>query len=166
MQLQYKKFLLPIVIGIFSIIVISGCNNNVSAEPATIESVAIKTITALKNKDLEQLSLITHPSQGVVFSPYGYINQDSSITLSTDELSNLDLNQNFTWGTYDGIGTPINLSVQQYWEQFIYDRDYLMAPQVAQNQTLGTGNSLINIDTVFPTGTFIEYYFPGEDPQL
>src|SRR5690606_41192456 len=46
------------------------------------------------------------------------------------------------WGMYDGTGKDILLSVEGYFDKFLYDVDFLNAEQVSVNEVLGSGNSL------------------------
>src|SRR5690606_20910781 len=65
------------------------------------------------------------------------------------------------WGMYDGTGKDILLSVEGCFDKFVYDVDFLNAEQVAVNEVLGSGNSLINIHQVYPGADFTESYFSG-----
>jgi len=69
------------------------------------------------------------------------------------------------WGAYDGTGDPINLTFEGYYNKFIYDVDFANAKIIGNNTVVGHGNSLINISEVYPGAVFIEYHFPGFDPQ-
>ena len=66
-----------------------------------------------------------------------------------------------SWGKYDGTGKDILLPIDKYFDKFVYDVDFINAEQVAVNEVLGTGNSLINIRQVYPGADFTESYFSG-----
>jgi hypothetical protein len=68
-----------------------------------------------------------------------------------------------TWGDYDGTGEPINLTFEEYYEEFVTSSDFANADQVAVNERLGQGNTINNIDAFFPEASFVEYYIPGSE---
>jgi hypothetical protein len=72
----------------------------------------------------------------------------------------------YSWGVYSGSGAPIDLSFPEYYAQFIYDEDFIVAPKVSLNHRLGVSTSMDNIIEFYPGSMFVEFYFPGFDPQL
>jgi len=90
-----------------------------------IESIATKTILAIKNKDMEKLSGFIHPDKGVRFSPYTYVRLERDLVFSVNQILNFFNDQKtYTWGVYDGSGLPIELTKKEYFEKFIYDKDF------------------------------------------
>jgi hypothetical protein len=71
----------------------------------------------------------------------------------------------YTWGLFDGSGNPIELSFDDYHQRFVYDQDYFDPLVVGLNQEVSSGNAINNIPSVFPDGIFVEYHFPGFDPN-
>jgi len=143
--------------------------SSLPTEEANLESMILalaqNTIQAIKEKNMDALGDLVHPTFGVRFSPYGYI-QPKYPVFTANHVKNLLQDQtNYQWGSYDGSGEPIILSFNGYYERFIYDQDFAMAPEVGYNQILGKGNSLININEFFPESVFVEFHFPGFDPQ-
>lgn len=69
------------------------------------------------------------------------------------------------WGNYDGSGDVIRLTAQQYLEKFVYNADYLHAEKIGYDQIIGKGNSLNNLNEIFPKHPFIEYHFSGFDKK-
>jgi len=119
-------------------------------------------LTSLKNKDYNTFVGYVHPSLGVRFSPYAYIDTIGHQKLSATELlATIDKNEIRKWGEYDGTGEPINLTFQKYLERFIYNADYLNAEKVSANEYLGFGNSLNNLSEIYPNCDFTESYFSG-----
>lgn len=122
-------------------------------------------ITALKNFDLGALAALVHPTKGVRFSPYSYV-ADDQLVFTADGIMTLGDNQViYTWGISDGSGKPIELSFRGYYEEFIYDVDFANAEQIAYNEALGMGNMIDNSRQFYPEANFVEYYFPGFDPN-
>jgi hypothetical protein len=54
----------------------------------------------------------------------------------------------------------------EYFDEFIYDQDFLAAEEVKANEVIGTGNTINNIAEVYPSAQFVEYHFPGFDPEM
>lgn len=126
----------------------------------------IDVIRSIKNKDMAKLASYTHPTKGLRFSPYGYIDVNNSKVFTADEVKGLKENsQKYTWGNYDGSGEPINLNFNDYYGKFIYDKDFANPQIIGNNIAVGKGNSLNNIKEVYPNGYFVELHFKGFDPK-
>lgn len=129
---------------------------------------AQETITALKEQDISKLASLIHPQKGVQFSPYSYIHTATDIQVQGSNLATLWANSSLThWGTLDGSGDPIDLTMPNYWAKFVYNANFAAAPQTSFNTILGKGNMVNNVFSVYPTASYItvEYHFPGFDPQ-
>lgn len=141
-----------------------------SLKPDTIDLVAQtpalakQVLLALKNKDYTAFANFIHPLEGVRFSPYGFVDTTSDIVLSPraflDELSKKPQTK-ITWGEYDGTGEPIVLTIEAYFKKFVYNADFLNAPQNSWNEMIGSGNSLNNLTTIYKDCAFTEHHFPG-----
>ncbi len=116
----------------------------------------------LKNKDYESFAKHIHPEVGCVFSPYGFIDTENARLLTQDKFFKLlKSGEKVLWGSYDGSGDPINLTLKAYFDKFVYNADYLNAEKFAVNKMLGSGNSLNNLSRVFPDLNYTESYFSG-----
>ncbi len=136
------------------------------ADEGTLTTIATEILTTLKTKDYTAFASYFHPTDGVVFSPYGFI--DTKTTKKLSKVSFLKLVEergSVIWGNYDGTGDPIKLTAQQYVEKFVYNADYLHAEKTGYDQIIGKGNSLNNLNEIFPKHPFIEYYFSGFDKK-
>jgi hypothetical protein len=123
-------------------------------------------LTSLKNKDYNKLSTYFDDDISVRFSPYGYIDTVTNRQFNKQEFDTLIKNNNvILWGNYDGSGDAMNLTPKQYFEKFVYNADFLDAEKTALDSIIGTGNSLININQVYPGARFIEYHFRGFDKK-
>jgi hypothetical protein len=123
-------------------------------------------LEALARRDIQTLSGFVHPAKGVRFSPYGYVNVESDLRFLPEALRELESDTTRkTWGAEDGSGEPIRLSFRDYYGRFVWNHDFREAPQVSVDERLGQGNSLHNIPEVYPGSHFVEYHFPGFDPQ-
>ena len=123
-------------------------------------------LAAFKSRDGAALAAIAHPSKGVRFSPYAYLNP-TNITLSVGQLANAFADPTKrTWGITDGKGDPIVMTFADYVRVYVYARDFASSSQTAYNRTIGAGNAIDNTADVYPDAILFEAYDPGPDPAL
>jgi hypothetical protein len=126
-----------------------------------------EVMTAIKNRDYKELSQFIHPSMGIRFSPYGYIDTLNHTHFSRQQFLQLaEEEEPVFWGSYDGTGKAIKLTLAEYFDKLVYEVDFLNAEQVSVNEVLGTGNSLINILQVYLGADFTESYFSGFEERF
>ena len=133
--------------------------------PIELVQLGQTALSAIKLYRFDQLSEIIHPDLCLRFSPYAYLNSSNQVFCSSEIGLAASSEDILLWGRYDGSGNPINLSFMEYYNDFVYDQDYFHSAVIGFNTTVSSGNSLNNIQEVFPGGMMIEYYFPGFDPQ-
>lgn len=138
----------------------------VQPSPGTPFNQVLTVIALLADLDMNALSPYIHPTKGVRFSPYGYVDTANHLVFTQEQLSTLMADtQTYTWGSYDGSGEPIIKTFPEYYAEFVYDEDFINPHVIGNNVIVGTGNSLINITEVYPEGVFVEFHFQGFDPQ-
>jgi len=135
------------------------------ALPEDLITLGQQVLESLKNDQYSQLIPIINPELCLRFSPYQYLNIDNRIICPSEFDSYTSSTERFAWGHYDGTGKPIDLTFIEYHQQLVYDQDYLKPSIVGFNVEVSSGNSLNNIQEIFPDGIMIEYYFPGIDPR-
>ena len=123
-------------------------------------------LSCLEAKDWDRLAGVIHPHDGIVFSPYAYVEEDA-VKLNAEEVSQLGAGEKiYVWGTYDGSGEPVELSFIDYYRRFVYDKDFMNALEVAANSLIRTGNTESNLGEVFEADDeFVEFHCPGEGPH-
>jgi cell division protein FtsB len=127
---------------------------------------AVAVVELIDDADFDAVADYVHPNDGVRFSPYGYVDEDNHIVLSANDLSGImQSNQEYTWGAFDGTGDPIDKTFAEYYDRFIYDQEFASPELIGYNTIIGTGNTLINLDDVYPDAEFVEFHFSGFDPQ-
>ncbi|HEY0736149.1 MAG TPA: hypothetical protein VGD69_14640 [Herpetosiphonaceae bacterium] len=128
-----------------------------------IAPTAKQAIEALKNRDMVRIAGMAHPEKGMAFSAYGRVD-DKSVVLKPEQLAGALADPTIRlWGSYDGTGDPIELTFAAYFERFVYSHDFAAAPEIGYNQALG---DIYNYADDFDPGSiFVEYHFPGFDPQ-
>jgi hypothetical protein len=121
-----------------------------------------EVLQAIKTRNYTRLATFVHPEQGVLFSPYTFIDKQEARRFTKAQLQVQSKSpKRIRWGTEDPTEEPILLSFKQYMARYVYDADFLNAPQQAANKVIHSGNTLNNIEAVFPGCTFTEFHFPG-----
>lgn len=126
-------------------------------------SITKKVLTLVKEKNYVSFAEYIHPVSGLRFSPYSYIDSVKDIRLSRDKFLAAVKNkkQKITWGSYDGSGDRILLALEGYFKEFVYDADFVNPEKLATNKIIGVGNSLNNLEEIYPGLAFTESYFSG-----
>lgn len=141
-----------------------------SLGPAPGESlmtVALDVIDLIEAENFSDLNVYVHPSLGVRFTPYTYIDVQNDQVFQASQFQNLSGNPNlYLWGVQDGSGDPIDLTFDDYYDEFIYDQDFINPHIYGNNYPIGSGNMINNFSTAYPNGQFIEFHFTGFDPQF
>ena len=137
-----------------------------NASSATLLQTSLNVMQALEDKDMTTLASYVHPTLGLRFSPYYYINIATDLNFAATALPTLLTDPTiYTWGSYQGSGDPISYKFSDYYDEFVYDEDYLNPHLIGNNTTIGTGNLINNISIEYPTASFVEFHFTGFDPQ-
>ena len=187
---EIRQLMTRIYLVLCLLLVITACNNSgsdTSAEDstsneipipadsptATVPTVAkipdslllnrtIEITTILDKKDFTRLADFFHPTEGVRFTPYGYIDTAHDVKFTKDQfLTQLKNKSKHHWGSYDGSGDSIFLTVEDYFKKFVYDVRFLYPEKLSVNKTLGQGNSLDNLSAIYPGASYTESYFSG-----
>lgn len=131
-----------------------------------IEQTADEIIQAISDRNSERISELVHPVKGLRYTPYTYVSLEQDRVLSKEEVKSFFKdNKAYVWGHYDGIGDEISLTPSEYYEKFIYSKDFKTAEKVGYNQVLSRGNMLENQFEVYENPIVVEYYFSGFDPK-
>lgn len=76
-----------------------------------ISETAAAVLKALAQKDMEALSSLVHPEEGVRFTPYTHVSLEVDLVFTKDEIKNfLENEEEYLWGNYDGSGFEIKLT--------------------------------------------------------
>ena len=130
-------------------------------EPLTIEEAADEVINALADKDMATVAEFVHPEMGVRFSPYTFV-EDDHLVFMPEELPGLVGSDDvFLWGFYDGTGDPIELTFDDYYEEFVYSADFANPEEMAVNEEIGWSSMINNIEDFYPGSSFVEFHFSG-----
>lgn len=120
-------------------------------------------LEALKEQDFEELALYAHPLKGVRFTPYTRVNVEKDLILSREQLQKGAGDKSLlSWGSYDGSGLPIDLTIAEYFKEFVYDQDYLAADKVGHDRPV-TEEETDNSRAIYPEAYIAEYHFAGSE---
>lgn len=132
----------------------------------TVLVAATHVLDAMRTNDYATLASYVDPMNGVYVSPYQYIDFSYTMNLTDDNILNLaTIPTIFPWGTEPGSGDIISLNMLDYFNSYVYDEDYFIAPVVGMNVVVSSGNMINNIATQFPTSDTVEFLFPSFDPS-
>jgi hypothetical protein len=141
-------------------------NQLVTPEQSQVLPLAESALQALKDRDMAALAALAHPENGVRFSPYSFVLPEHQ-SFSAESLATLLGDPTtYTWGAFDGSGEPIQMTFKDYFERFVYSKDFASAGQVGLDQRLGRGNTLDNSHEFYPEAVVVEYFIPGENPEF
>lgn len=133
-------------------------------EQATIIPQSDTLIGWLAKKDFGAIATQVHPQKGLRFSPYSYVEiADDLVFLPAQIAAAASDPKIYTWGYEDGIGDPINMTWDQYYQRYVFNKDYASDTQVAYNAILGKGNTINNRQKAYPKATFVEYHIKGSE---
>lgn len=154
----------PLAAILAVLLLLVGCAAQKQASPEeAVRARAAEVLSALEQVDLEALAGLVHPTKGVRFSPYTYVQIGEDLVFTADELRNLDPDEVRTWGKYDGSGMPIELSFREYVHKFAYRPEFKETDQISFNEPIGSGNTINNVAEAYPDGVFVEYHHPGTE---
>ncbi len=126
-----------------------------------IEVVATNIRDAIVARDMPRFARFVHPTRGVRFSPYAYVDPKVDVVLDARSLvTAFPSPETRTWGAYDGSGEPIDLSFAEYMDHFVAFSE-LAHIKPALNETSGSGNTTNNLADVYPAAPYVEFHFAG-----
>jgi spore germination protein GerM len=144
---------------------IIGCIIDES-ESDEILALSEEILLVLKNKDIGSLENYIHPVEGLRFSPYVCANfEENHIFEKNDLLSAWNSSNIYNFGSYDGTGDPINLTFKDYYDRFVYERDYSTSNDITvNNDVLGY---LLNprLTALYPGFNITNHYMEGVNPD-
>lgn len=129
---------------------------------------AIRIKDALATGDYAAITEDIHPINGVRFSMYAYVRPDKDKTFSQEQFEQY-LKQSkirFTWGQKDGTGdlliTPLPAYLQTWVNASRFYKDQ-QAVTISVNESKAIGNSINNLQDVYPDADYVEFYHNGSE---
>lgn len=124
---------------------------------------ALEVAGCIRDQDWAALASTVHPDKGVTFTPYSSVS-DSDLCFTPAEVAAFGSDSKvYLWGSYDGSGAPMSLTVEEYFAQFVNNADYTCAPFLAVDRVISSGNAVENVADAYPDAQFVELYYSGLD---
>ena len=130
-------------------------NASVPLEPMedSFEGLAAQILPLLQNQDFGSLAPFIYPELGVRISPYGYINVDKDLVFTREEVSAFGSNQQiYLWGVQAGSGMDIELSIAEYWPEYVTSDTPAQEWGILLDPTRKASNTIDNFAEVYPDG--------------
>ncbi|MGU3375973.1 hypothetical protein [Chryseobacterium sp. M5A1_1a] len=122
-----------------------------------------EVLQALKTKDYTAFASFIHPEKGISFSMYAFVDPKGDKHFSKADFEKyLPTKMLFTWGAHDGSGDPYKATINEYLGKWVFSKDFT-ASQYSLNKFLGRGNSLNNLEEIYPKNDFTENYIKGTE---
>ncbi len=141
-------------------------NASVPLEPVAFhfEGLAAEILPLLQSQDFAALAPFIHPELGVRISPYGYVNVDTDLVFSREEVAAFGSNQQvYLWGVQAGSGMDIELTVAEYWERYVTSETPAQGWELLLDPTRKASNTIDNFTEIYPDGNYVEYFQPGTE---
>lgn len=126
---------------------------------------ACEVCDAIARRDFAALSSYVHPDRGVTFTPYSTVDFTTDLTFTPDQIHGLEQDQTtYVWGLEDGRGLPIQMTMSQYLDRYVWDADYTRAPEIGIDRIITGGNALENLTEAYEDCRFVDFCHPSADP--
>ncbi|MDM1555705.1 MULTISPECIES: hypothetical protein [Chryseobacterium] len=128
-----------------------------------LKKVNDEVVQALKTKDYKTFASLIHPEKGISFSMYAFVDPKGDKHFSKEEFEKYQPTKTlFTWGAKDGSGDPYKATINDYLGKWVFSADFTTS-QYSLNKFIGGGNSLNNLEKVYPKKDFTENYIKGTE---
>ncbi len=171
-MLNLKAYLLLLVLAPISVYATFGpedsgdylSNTTVTPSQQRVMQDAIYIKQALAYKNYQAIAPLIHPTRGVRFSMYAYVDPKSDKVFSRAQFTQyLKASKiKFTWGQQDGTGDLYITPLPAYLTAWV-DASKYQATSPTINQFQGFGNSLNNLTNIYKNHDFVEFYYSGSD---
>ncbi|MBN8210341.1 hypothetical protein JI666_16430 [Bacillus sp. NTK071] len=133
-------------------------------EQIVVMEQAYDVLSAIQNRKMTDLAEFVHPKKGLLFSPYGTVDNKRSQVFMPAQVKDLLTNKKqLEWGTEAGKGEPIRLAPEDYFKTYVYDVEFIETDFVTYNGYYRETNSIQNITEAFPESNYIEFFVPGSE---
>ena len=117
----------------------------------------------LANQQYHRISEHIHPTRGVRFSMYAYVDLKKDKVFSRNDFDTY-LEQSkirFTWGVKDGSGHLLIETLPKYLNDWVRAKSFNNHTVISVNQFRSEGSSLNNLLKAYPNHEFVEFYYKG-----
>ncbi len=125
---------------------------------------ACAVLRAIQQRDYTALAGYVHPEQGLTFTPYSTVNLEMDLTFTAAQVADFKEDENrYLWGMVSGTGEMLQMTVEEFFNSYIFNVDYTQASRIGIDRVNITGNALENVTEVYPDCRFIDFTYPGAD---
>ena len=140
--------------------------NPATATTASLLQTGMTIVQLLADEDMAALSSHVHPTLGVRFTAYPYVNPATDVVLGATQMGMaIAVPVQMNWGNQDGTGDPLLMDYATYHARYVYDADYANPEVIGIDTVIGYGNAIDNLTMVYPNARFLDFHFNGFDPQ-
>lgn len=133
---------------------------------ADVRAAADALANAMRQGDFSAVAQYVSPTKGVTFTPYSFVDPGIDRCFTAAQVAAFGSDSaTYLWGAYDGSGNPMQLTPQEYWNEFVWNADYTQAPDVTVNGIAQSGLAIENVTEAYPDATFVEYHFDGLEEE-
>lgn len=123
---------------------------------------ACLAVSAMKDQNYALLGTLVHPQKGVTFTPFSTVRPETDVTLSASQISQLASSKTiYVWGEQSGSGSLIEMTARDYFDRYVFDRDYTQSPRIGVDEILIGGNALENLTEAYPGCRFVDFTYPS-----
>lgn len=141
----------------------AGTVQNNAEKEAVVKQTNDEVLKALKAKDYATFASLIHPEKGIRFSMYAFVNLKEDKHFSKADFEKYQPTKTlFTWGAQDGSGDPYKATINDYLGKWVFSKDFTTS-QYSLNKFIGGGNSLNNLQEIYPKHDFTENYIKGTE---
>lgn len=142
----------------------SSMSINSDNSQQTLRQQALRIQRALANNDFARITDNIHPTRGVRFSMYGYVQPETDKVFSREQYAKY-LRQSdirFTWGKKDGTGDLLITPLPTYLDTWVDGKTFNNA-SISINELTNNGNSINNLKEIYQNSDVVEFYHEGSD---
>lgn len=135
-----------------------------AALDGNLEGLATVILPLLQAKDYATLATFIHPQAGLRFSPQLFIYTNTDLVFTREQVANFVLdNAIHTWGTHAAKGDLLQLSVVDYWNEYVIpsmpDQQWQMLAEGQKSPSI----AIDNFSDVYPQGSYVDFVKPGTE---
>ena len=119
-------------------------------------------LQAMENHSYDSIAAFVPPEKGVTFTPYSTVDFETDRTFTQAQIRDLAKDDTvYTWGYVDGRGSLINMTMAQYFQEYVFNTDYTQAAVIGVDRIVMSGNALENLAEAYPGCRFVDFCVPG-----
>lgn len=135
---------------------------NVQIPQQSLVHQAAKIQKALATGHYEAMVDDIHPTLGVRFSMYAYVQPKTDKVFSRSQFAQYskDSKTRFTWGEKDGVGDLLVIPLPDFLTSWL-QADKFQASTMTINNSQSQGNTINNAKAIYPAADIVEFYSSG-----